>query len=264
MSQIDVALAGASSLHREGLRQFLDPAHFVVVAEGRDFDSILTLIGNGVSPKLIIADITRLSEKDFEGLRRVRDATLECRIVVLSNDLVLSDIGRVFRAGADGYLVSELSREAFSLSLLLITSGEKVLPGSLADVLASNYRDFVSSKLSNDQENLTDRERQILRCLLNGYSNKLIARVLDITEGTVKVHLKTLMKKISAVNRTQAALWARSQGIGEDPDPLKSRQAQPIPVGDALPLAAPLGVVGHMRSGGSRELAIGAHAVRRA
>jgi hypothetical protein len=55
---------------------------------------------------------------------------------------------------------------------------------------------------------------------LSGYSNKLIARMLDITEGTVKVHLKTLMKKISAVNRTQAALWARSHGIGEDAHPL--------------------------------------------
>ena len=55
-------------------------------------------------------------------------------------------------------------------------SGEKVLPGSLADVLASNYRDFVSSKLSNDQANLTERERQILQCLVNGDSNKMIAR----------------------------------------------------------------------------------------
>jgi DNA-binding CsgD family transcriptional regulator len=141
-------------------------------------------------------------------------------------------------------------------------SGEKVLPGSLADVLASNYRDFVASKISTDQSNLTDRERQILRCLLNGYSNKLIARQLDITEGTVKVHLKTLMKKIAAVNRTQAALWARSQGIGEDPDPLTSRQtaipaARPIPATRPLPLSPPLGAVSHVRPGnGHREQAI--------
>jgi two-component system nitrate/nitrite response regulator NarL len=153
-----------------------------------------------------------MSEKDFEGLRRVRDEAPECRIAVLSNDLNLSDLGRVFRAGADGYLVSELSREAFSLSLLVILSGEKVLPGSLADVLASNYRDFVASKISNNQGNLTDRERQILRCLLDGYSNKLIARVLDITEGTVKVHLKTLMKKIAAVNRTQLLFGREAKG----------------------------------------------------
>ena len=154
--------------------------------------------------------------------------------------------------------MSELSREAFSLSLLVIISGEKVLPGSLADVLASNYRDFVASKLPNTQSNLTDRERQILRCLLNGYSNKLIARVLDITEGTVKVHLKTLMKKISAVNRTQAALWARSQGIGEDPDPLKSRQAAALPGTRPLPLSLPSAMGAAVHSGnGISELVTG-------
>ena len=101
-----------------------------------------------------------------------------------------------------------------------------MLPGSLADVLASNYRDFVSSELSNGQANLTERERQTLQCLANGDSNKLIARRLDISEGTVKVHLKTLMRKIAAGNRTQAALWARSNGIGDD---LDTAGATPVP-----------------------------------
>ena len=57
------------------------------------------------------------------------------------------------------------------------------------------------------------------------------------------------MKKISAVNRTQAALWARSQGIGEDPDPLKSRRMPAIPAGSPLPIAAPLGGVSRFRNG---------------
>src|SRR3546814_6994009 len=82
--------------------------------------------------------------------------------------------------------------------------------------LATNVQDFEGVKLVDAQRNLTDRERQILQCLLNGYSNKLIARALGITEGTVKVHLKSLMKKIDANNRTQAALWARNHGIAED------------------------------------------------
>jgi two-component system, NarL family, nitrate/nitrite response regulator NarL len=254
MPLIEVALVGGSALHREGLRQSLDPSHFDVVAEGRHFTSVLTLIGTGVSPKLIIADVSRLTEKDFEDLRRIRDAAPGCRIAVLSNDLNLDDLGRVFRAGADGYLVSDLSREAFSLSLLVIMSGEKMLPGSLADLLASKYRDLVDSKLANNRGNLTDRERQILRCLLDGHSNKHIARVLDITEGTVKVHLKALMRKISAVNRTQAALWARSQGIGEDPAPLTSPQAS-IPSGKLLHLSPPLGVGDHARhKNGNGEL----------
>jgi two-component system nitrate/nitrite response regulator NarL len=249
MSCIDVALIGGSTLHREGLRQSLDPNHFVVIAEGRDFGSLLPLVDKGVNPGLIIADVSRMSENDFEALRQIREEMSECRIVVLTNDLNLSDLGRIFRAGADGYLVSDLSREAFSLSLLVIMSGEKMLPGVLADVLASDQRDFVTRGVLNEEVNLTDREREILRCLLNGHSNKLIARVLDITEGTVKVHLKTLMKKISAVNRTQAALWARSQGIGEGPDPLKIRRLSATTNGKPLSIAAPPAAIGRSMNG---------------
>jgi two-component system nitrate/nitrite response regulator NarL len=237
MSLIDVALVGGSALHRDGLRHSLDPDHFAVVAEGRDFESVLALVERRASPTLLVADVSRLREKDFEDLHRVHTAMPDCRIVVLSSDLNLTDLSRVFRAGADGYLVSELSREAFSLSLLVIMSGEKVLPSGLADVLASNCQDFPVSRASNDQPDLTDRERQILRCLLSGYSNKVIARVLEITEGTVKVHLKTLMKKISAVNRTQAALWARGQGMREDLEPIEPRAGNP-PL-----LSSPLGMI---------------------
>lgn len=232
MPLIDVALVGGSSLHREGLRQSLDPSHFGVVAQAPDLGTLQALVSKGVLPQLVIADFSRQSERDFEGLRRLRGAAPDCRIVVLSIDLDFSDLARAIRAGADGYLVSELSRESFSLSLLVAMSGEKVLPGSLAEVLASNYRDFSANRLSNAHCNVTDRERQILQCLLNGYSNKLIARMLDITEGTVKVHLKTLMKKISAVNRTQAALWARSHGIGEDfssPDSIPAAAQGKVP-----------------------------------
>jgi two-component system nitrate/nitrite response regulator NarL len=224
MSAIEVMLIGGSALHRAGLRQSLDPSHFAVIAEGRSFSSVLDLMNEGASPNLVIADVSRLCEKDFEDLRRIRDSASDCRIAVLSNDLNLENLGRVFRAGADGYLVSDLSREAFSLSLLVIMSGEKMLPGSLADMLTS-HNDLIDIKSPKDRTNLTNREREILQCLMEGQSNKHIARVLDITEGTVKVHLKALMKKISAVNRTQAALWARSQGIGEDSDSLRSCQA---------------------------------------
>jgi len=217
MSLIDVAVVGGGGLHRGWLRLALNQSQFAVIAEGPDISSVLDLLNKGVSPRLVVADISRLREKNFEDLRRVRDAAPECRIAVLSNHLNLDDLGRVFRAGADGYLVNDLSCAAFSLSLLVIMSGEKVLPGSLADVLASNY-DFISSKLSNDQVDLTERERQILQCLVNGDSNKVIARMMDITEGTVKVHLKTVMRKIAARNRTQAALWARDHDIGDDVD----------------------------------------------
>ena len=99
MSLIDVALVGGSTLHREGLHQSLDPNHFVVIAEGRDFSSVLPLMGKGACPRLIIADVSRMSEKDFEALRLIRDEVPECRIVVLTNDLNLPILDESFERG---------------------------------------------------------------------------------------------------------------------------------------------------------------------
>jgi two-component system nitrate/nitrite response regulator NarL len=196
----------------------LDQSRFVVVAEHSDLRSVQTLASTDVSPHLLLVEFNRIANKDLEGLRRLRDAAPDWRIVVLSTELELADLGNVLRAGADGYLVNEISREALSLSMLLAVTGEKVLPGSLADVLASDRCEFRVSTVSRDHRHLTERESLILQCLTKGYSNKVIARMLNITEGTVKVHLKSLMRRISVVNRTQAALWARSHAIGDDLD----------------------------------------------
>ena len=110
------------------------------------------------------------------------------------------------------------NEEVLSLSLLLVMQGEKVLPSTLAGVLANDRGEAGNGALVQAQRNLTEREKQILICLLNGYSNKHIARALAISEGTVKVHLKSLMKKIAAANRTQAALLAEMH-LSQQPRP---------------------------------------------
>jgi two-component system nitrate/nitrite response regulator NarL len=144
----------------------------------------------------------------------IRATCADLRIVVLADELCLTDMARLLNAGADGYLVNDLSAEAFSLSLQLVMKGEKALPSTLASVLARDSGGASNGAAITVQKHLTEREKQILKCLLHAYSNKHIARALDISEGTVKVHLKSLMKKIAAGNRTQAALWARNNGIG--------------------------------------------------
>jgi two-component system, NarL family, nitrate/nitrite response regulator NarL len=149
MSAIEVVLVGGSALHREGLRQSLDPSQFAVVAEGRSLRIVLDLMNMGITPRLVIADVNQLCEEDFEDLRRIRDTASACRIAVLSNGLDLEDLARVFKAGANGYLASDGSREAFSLSLLVMMGGETMLPGLLADVLTSD-RERSDIQLSKD------------------------------------------------------------------------------------------------------------------
>ena len=214
-SAITVVLVGTNRLFRQGLRRLLDAEQFVVAGEARDLAMLAELIGERLAPDLVVADLNGCPDADLERLRCLRALHDELRVVVLANTLCLADMARLLNAGADGYLVNELSAEALSLSLLLVMQGEKVLPSTLAGVLASERGEARNGVLVQAQRNLTERERQILTCLLNGHSNKHIARALTISEGTVKVHLKSLMKKIAAANRTQAALWARNHGIGD-------------------------------------------------
>lgn len=213
MDKINVVLVGTNNLFRQGLRRLLDPSQFAVVGEARDLVALAALLEDGLASDLVVAELNGCHEAEVDGLGELRATYPDLRIVVLANELSLSDMARLLRAGADGYLVNELSDEAFSLSLLLVVKGEKVLPSTLASMLANDCN-AGNGALIKGQKNLTEREKQILQCLLNAYSNKHIARALNISEGTVKVHLKSLMKKISAGNRTQAALWARNNGIG--------------------------------------------------
>lgn len=215
MQTIRISLVGPNLLFREGLRRLLCPPQFEVASDSRDFEEIDQLASAGTAPDVVIIDASGGIDSDLEALQQVRDCLGSTRIVFLTSKLQINQMVRVLKAGADGYLLNQLSPDCLSLCLMLVMRGEKVLPGNLATLLSSEFNNREDTVLSGAQRRLTSRERQILQCLLRGQSNKLIARSLDITEGTVKVHLKALMKKIDANNRTQAALWARNHGFAE-------------------------------------------------
>jgi two-component system, NarL family, nitrate/nitrite response regulator NarL len=215
---IKVVLVGMNNLFLQGLRHLLGQAQFSIVGEASDLASWHALLKEGLArdmvPDLLLVDLNGCSESNLDDLQGVHTILEDIRVVVLANELCLANLARLLKAGVDGYLLKDLSAEALSLSLLLVMRGEKALPSSLASVLADDPRTGAAHGASiKAQKHLTEREQQILRCLLNAYSNKHIARALNISEGTVKVHLKSLMKKIAAGNRTQAALWARNNGI---------------------------------------------------
>ena len=128
-------------------------------------------------------------------------------------DLSVDELAASLRAGARGYLLNSISKEAIVHSLTLIQLGETVFPSGLARAWMSGglsaKRSVADRALGRD---LTRRETEILDCLTGGASNKQIARDLGITEATVKIHMKSLIRKIGVSNRTQAALWAINSG----------------------------------------------------
>jgi two-component system, NarL family, nitrate/nitrite response regulator NarL len=158
-------------------------------------------------PDLVISGQPVKDEADLRGIREVFPTA---KIVVLADDLSVDVLRATMGAGADGFLIKNVSPEALIQSLQLIMLGEKVFPTNLASMLLELNN--TPSPLTSIR-GLSPREQEILQALVTGASNKVIAYRLGITEATVKVHLKTLLRKIDVNNRTQAAIWAMNNGF---------------------------------------------------
>jgi two-component system nitrate/nitrite response regulator NarL len=200
MTPTRTILIETNRLFREGLKHLLADTRFAVEAE---FSTIEQAVGGVGSSGLVITS-------EAGNLQRIRSAYPEICIVVLANDLVVDALRDAMTAGVDGYLMKDVSPEALIQSLELVMMGEKVFPTNLASMLLN--LDTTPSPMKSFR-GLSPREQDILQALVSGSSNKVIAFKLGITEATVKVHLKTLLRKIDVNNRTQAAIWAMNNGF---------------------------------------------------
>ena len=226
MQNVDILIIDASQLFREGLKQLLDEAAFAQVAEAETMEDGLKKLEAGMRPKVALVDFDAAND-DINVLHQIRERCPELRLVVLAaNTDDILNLARCFEAGADAYLLKTISSDALKQSIKLVLLGEKVFPTRLAAMLVRGAGPR-PAPCSADLERLSCRENQILRCLLNGHPNKVIAKTLNITEATVKVHLKGVLKKINAVNRTQAAIWALNNGLSIDSPPAVAPPRQP-------------------------------------
>jgi two-component system nitrate/nitrite response regulator NarL len=211
MTRATVWLVQPNTLFREGLKHILADSPFVVTAELGHVPELSVPVNSPV-PDLVLLDLAGAGE--ITALRQLREQLPASRLVLLTAELNRERLTTALDAGLDGYLLSDLSPAALVQSLQLVRLGEKVFPTSLAALLVSGLTDNVVT-MPGGGRGLSERETQILRFLIHGESNKMIANRLGITEATVKVHLKTVLRKIGALNRTQAAIWALNNGLDQ-------------------------------------------------
>jgi two-component system, NarL family, nitrate/nitrite response regulator NarL len=218
MQSTSVFLVDTNKLFREGLKALFTDGEFRITREASNLDEVLPILASEAAPELILIDPVAANEA-VGAVKAIKAQCPESRLVLLTNHLELDIMANAILAGADGFLMKDISPEALAQSLRLVMMGEKVLPTHLALLLISGK---VSGNGNVDaprtSKGLSQREVQILRRLLNGDSNKMIANTLGITEATIKVHLKSLLRKINVTNRTQAAIWALNNGFSESAD----------------------------------------------
>lgn len=191
---------------RNGVRQLIgmEPTLTVAGEAGNGRDGIA--LAESLDPDLILLDLNMPEMNGFETLDILRRKPLSGRVVVFSVSNYREDLITALRRGADGYLLKDMEPEELLVALRQAAAGKMVVSPALTEVLAGALRE-VRSDDEPDINSLTPRERDILKLIAQGQPNKMIARKLDITESTVKVHVKNLMKKMKVKSRVEAAVW---------------------------------------------------------
>lgn len=199
-------------LFRKGVAQLLgmEPS-FQVVGEAGNFDEAVR-VARATDPDLTLLDLNMKGGSGLEILAALKDEDPARRVVMLTVSDAPEDLMAAIRAGADGYLLKDMEPEDLLARVKESLEGRTVISQGLNDALASALRDEARSD-RRDLRELTDREQDVLRCVAGGLSNKMIARELSITEGTVKVHVKHMLKKLGFRSRVEAAVWATERGF---------------------------------------------------
>ena len=194
-------------LFRRGLVQLLRtiPA-FVLVGEAASGAEGLAL-ARELRPDLILLDLNMRDGDGLDMLRGLRTARSEARVVMVTVSDSGEDVVAALRGGAEGYLLKDMEPEAMLEALQAVAAGRVVIPPQLNHLLAAALRGE-SRPQSAGAAGLTEQELRILEKIAAGLPNKQIGRELDIAEGTVKVHVKHILRKLELRSRVEAAVWA--------------------------------------------------------
>jgi two-component system, NarL family, nitrate/nitrite response regulator NarL len=212
MSKTRILIVDDHPLLRRGVKQLLELENdFEAVGEARNGQEALTF-AKELQPDLILLDLNMVGMDGMATLDALREAGVRSRIIMLTVSDSDEDVVAALRAGADGYLLKDMEPEDLLQQLRMAAEGRLViseaLTPALARALGREHQDDQASLAS-----LTAREREILRLIARGLSNKMIANRLDIAEGTIKVHVRNMLKKLGLRSRVEAAVWAVNQNL---------------------------------------------------
>lgn len=194
-------------LFRKGVRYLVNKvAGFSIVGEASCGQEGIDMAVE-LAPDMVLLD---LNMKDISGigvLKAVKRSNPDTRVVMLTVSDQAEDLVAALRGGADGYLLKEMEPEELIIKLAEAAAGQITLTPRLIDLLARAMQQEAGQPKDKDEADLTNQEQRVLELVATGKSNKLVARELDITEGTVKVHVKNLLRKLNLRSRVEAAVW---------------------------------------------------------
>ncbi len=218
---LKVLLIDDHRLFREGLESLLQRRNIEVLAAVGDGSEGMKL-ARELRPDIILLDMRMPIIDGIGVLKQLKQRELSMPIVILTTSSNEQDLLDALKYGASGYLLKDMDPDALVIALRDINSGETVVAPSLTSVLVR----FVQGDTNTTEEqgpfnDLTPREREILKLIADGQGNKLIARNLGISDGTVKLHVKAVLRKLEVHSRVEAAVmyieyYYQSRSLSED------------------------------------------------
>jgi two-component system nitrate/nitrite response regulator NarL len=210
---LNVILIDDHTLFREGLEGLLSRRNI----------NILAAVGNGqeglqlaaeLDPDVILLDMRMPGMEGMDVLRQLRKNGFTKPVAMLTTSSDERDLVESLRSGAQGYLLKDMEPDQLVLALRDIVAGKTVVAPDLAPVLAKVVQgESITGAKEDLFSKLTPRESEILSLLAEGQSNKVIARNLGISDGTVKLHVKSILRKLGVHSRVEAAVMAVEHGM---------------------------------------------------
>jgi DNA-binding NarL/FixJ family response regulator len=190
---------------RQGLRTFLDTqADITVVGEAGDGGAAVVAAAEAV-PDVILLDLRMPGADGLTALRGLRERGIPARVLVITSFTEPAAVLPAMRAGAAGYVFKDVDPQALAAAIRAVHAGHVLMHPDVAALLAAGT--------APGRTRLTPREREVLAQVAAGRSNREIARVLSLSEKTVKTHVSAIFGKLGVADRTQAALHAVRAGL---------------------------------------------------
>lgn len=207
---LKVLIIDDHTLFREGLEGLLSRRQIEVIASAGDGEEGIRL-AHELNPDIILLDMRMPGLGGLDVLTRLKESDVKPPIAILTTSSEESDLVEALRKGARGYLLKDMEPDELVMALRDIVAGKTVVAPNLAPILAKVVQGdtgSVGEPTDTIFDELTPRELEILSLLAEGQSNKVIARNLGITDGTVKLHVKAILRKLEVHSRVEAAVIA--------------------------------------------------------
>ena len=201
------------ALFRDGLKGLLEQRNIDVAGVAADGKEGIVL-AKKILPDIVLLDLRMPEMGGLDVLPVLRKDLPNTPVVMLTTSNDESDLIKALRTGAQGYLLKDMEPDELVSALRDIEKGKNVVAADLTDALARMVQG--ETPLDDDEgpfKELTPRETEILCLLAEGQSNKLIARNLGISDGTVKLHVKAILRKLNIHSRVEAAVMAVEHGL---------------------------------------------------